>query len=224
VSLKTVGLLVVMAQSGLHVPAQSGSEIPFVHAADADIGDVLSSEQSLSTFSGHITNIVHILKEADADSLVILDELGAGTDPQEGAAIARAILAHLIERGVATFVATHYPELKTFAHGAPGVVNASLEFDVQTLRPTYRLTIGLPGRSNALLIAQRLGLNAAIIDAARENQPRRSTGHKLWTISQDATDRRVHKAGEAPPYGERPTSWNRNFRRSRIGASLAAPA
>jgi DNA mismatch repair protein MutS2 len=180
VSLKTVGLFALMAQSGLHIPVQSGSELPFFHAVYADIGDEQSIEQSLSTFSGHITNIIRILKQIDARSLVIFDELGAGTDPQEGAALAQAILKFLLDSGCTTLVATHYPELKTFAHSTEGVVNASLEFDIKTLRPTYRLTIGLPGRSNALLIAQRLGLSQQIIDSARaEINPENLRADKL---------------------------------------------
>ncbi len=167
VTLKTVGLLALMAQSGLHIPALAGSEISLFETIYADIGDEQSIEQSLSTFSSHITNIKRILEKANRRSLVILDELGAGTDPSEGAALARALLSHLLQRGITTLVTTHHPELKAFAHGTPGVVNASVEFDIKTLQPTFHLTIGLPGRSNALAIAQRLGIPKAIINDAR---------------------------------------------------------
>jgi DNA mismatch repair protein MutS2 len=167
VTLKTVGLLVMMAQSGLHIPARSGSALSVFRNVYADIGDEQSIEQSLSTFSGHIRNIVRVLRRADESTLVLFDELGAGTDPQEGAALARSILSYLVEHRIPCLVATHYPELKIFAHGTPGVINASMEFDLSSLRPTYHLTIGLPGRSNALAIASRLGLPTKIINDAR---------------------------------------------------------
>ncbi len=167
VTLKTVGLLVLMAQTGMHIPADSSSELSLFESVYADIGDEQSIEQSLSTFSGHITNIIKILEQSNRRSLVILDELGAGTDPQEGAALARALMSNLLERGITTLVTTHHPDLKAYAHTTRGVINASVEFDLKSLSPTYHLTIGLPGRSNALAIAERLGLPEQIIQSAK---------------------------------------------------------
>lgn len=198
VTLKTVGLLALMAQAGLHVPASDGSTLSCFTTIFADIGDEQSIEQNLSTFSSHITNIIGILDEADDRSLVLLDEVGAGTDPEEGSALARALLDFLVQRSVTTLATTHYSDLKVYAHSTPGVRNASVEFNVETLAPTYELSIGLPGRSNALAIATRLGLNPAIIHAAEALvQPEALAADSLLQEIKTTRDRLEAERGQA---------------------------
>jgi DNA mismatch repair protein MutS2 len=251
VALKTAGLLALMAQAGLHIPADAPSRLPVFAHIFADIGDEQSIEQSLSTFSSHMTTIISVLRALEAEAidediwdadryellneerppaLVLFDELGAGTDPVEGAALARAIIERLLDLGVLGIATTHYAELKAFAYNTPGVQNASVEFNVETLAPTYRLSIGLPGRSNALAIASRLGLDPAIVERARSTVAREDAAvedllagiHKEREAAAAALQRAEELRADAEKYRDRLETELRSFEERREAEAEAA--
>ena len=209
-ALKTVGLLHLMAACGMHLPAAPGSVAAVYGSVLADVGDEQSIDQSLSTFSSHMRNLVAMIQRAGPGVLLLADELGAGTDPGEGAALAQVILRRLLDSGAAVMVTTHHPELRTFAYNDPRARNASVEFNIQTLQPTYRLVMGAPGRSNALAIAQRLGLDPTLIAAARNQLDARQDDFEdaisAIHLDREAAARAREQAEAAGARGRRGTS------------------